>query len=192
MSLDGRTVNPVGVFEGVTWPSVVTDIFSSAIHGNQMYVDNGRKNEIKKYSFNGKLVSVIRWRDPLISISESRLREMADRRTPINVTGRARAAETERLMSLPRRPFFPAYMTFFVDKVGRLWVMDYGGAQNGRYAPDYTVFDSNGTLLGRFQIPLGEYSRGVVTDAGHDYVVVHMRSRETGVTIAALRIAPNR
>lgn len=177
LTRDGKGGNEIGTFNAWIRPSIVSDEFSTSLHRSVLYADNGIRGEIKKYSINGKLTGIIRWHDPLISITQDLLRERPSLRTPAT-------ASTE------LRRFLPAYRSFFVDKAGRLWVQDYWlSARNGRYAPGYTVFGSDDQLLGRYEVPEGSYSRAIVTDAGTNYVVVRMSHPEEGIAVVVQSIS---
>ena len=194
LTRDGKPATRIGVFDGsigTPFQSVVQDAFSAIIHGASLYADNGSRSEIKRYSLEGKLISIIRWGDPLEPLTRQMINEIAELRTPTRVPPGYSSAPTNELTTLPQRPFLPAYRDLYVDKAGRLWVKDFWvTGRNGKYAPDYTVFSENGTLLGRYQLPRGEYNRASVTEAGTDYVVVMMSSRDTGVSVVVQRLLP--
>jgi len=187
LTYDGKGEQFIGTFDAWMRPSVINDEFSAVQHGANIYADNGSRPEIKMYALNGKLKQIVRWRDSLAPVTPQLVEELTAGRFPRNTPATVRA----RIMTeFKPRAFLPAYLNFFADQTGRLWVKDYWPQYRGnRYAPGYTVFAPDGALLGRFVFPEDREGRLSVTDAGSNYVVIYHESRETGVSVSVQAIA---
>lgn len=93
---------------------------------------------------------------------------------------------------MPRHDTYPAFEAMRADAAGRVWLADYRGP--GDEARWWTVFDSDGRMLGRVRTPDGlrvleigtDYVAGVVTDELEvERVRVHaLRISETGEPLA--------
>ena len=197
LTRDGRFADSIGVFEGEVgraFAKAVEDRFSVGVHRDKLYADNGARSEVKVYSRSGKLTSIIRWHDPLIPITTQMLNEFANSRIPTNVSADERATRVAQLTSGKQRASLPAYSGFFVDHAGRLWVRDYWRTAKGlTFNPGYVVFATDGTLLGRYELPqMAGARRATVTDADADNVVIRFFSADEGVRVIVQSIAPAR
>jgi hypothetical protein len=76
-----------------------------------------------------------------------------------------RQTEGESWEAMPRHETFPAFHSLMADHSGNLWVRDYLVPDDVRTV--WTVFDTEGTALGRVQTPTGLQ----IFEIGEDYVL---------------------
>jgi len=180
----GKRLDSIGVFLSYKGPpfGIVSQVFAVAMLGDRVAVGTGT-NEIRIHSLAGKLLSIIRWRDPLIRVTPEIADALAAARIPTNDPNRAaRIAQTR---AMPHPETLPGYSGFFVDRAKRLWVRDAWPlpGTTTSWNIGWTVFAEDGTWIGRYTPPGGEGVRAMVTDAGNDFVVVRMRNPDEGVRV---------
>lgn len=194
LSRDGRVLAAIGEFPGTIGRGgpgkLIHDAFSVGIAPRLLFADNGSRAEIKAYSATGKLLQIIRWRDPLIPTTPAMLRAFALRMAPTNLPVTARTEYVQDLLEGPQRTALPAYLSFFVDRAARVWVRHYPTPPPAAAGPPtWTIFAEDGRLLGRFippQLPRG--SRAEVVDAANDFVVLRIQTPEEGVRVVVQAI----
>ena len=163
---DGSLVQEVGPFPGgnldfTFWRTVNLVPFADSI-----LAGDGRTTEFGVYTTTGKLVRIVRWKDPLVAVTE----EMARQAAPQPVRGSGTPSPPPR----PTSATLPAYRSIKVDPVGRIWVQDY---KRPVEMPGWTVFDRSGALLGRVTIPnLGTYLD--LVSVGRDQVTLRWRDAD--------------
>ncbi len=188
---EGRLTATIGTFPGAIGLipyKIVADGFSVGLTPGIIYADNGERPEIKAYTPAGKLTAIIRWRDPLVRTTPEMLRAIALSRFPSSTPGATRDRQVADRLKAAHRTTLPAYLSFFADQAGRLWVRDYPPPPNQRspqnVLPAWTVFDKDGILLGRYTPPpLPEGQRAEVAGAGPDHIVLRIISRDEGIRV---------
>ena len=165
---DGTLVNPIGSFPGGSLDFVFSRTVNLVPHLDSIYAGDGRTTEFGVYTSTGKLVRIVRWKDPLIAVTA----DMVESSAPRPARGSTGAAPP-----LPRTSAtLPAYRAIKVDPLGRVWVQDYvlRPAVNN---PGWTVFSPSGALLGRVTVPrLGTYLDLVAVD--RDEVTLRWRDAD--------------
>lgn len=144
---DGTIVDSTGVFPTLSFAGV-GQYMRLHPHGRSLYVSDPRKNEVRRFRLDGTLDQVVRMGD------ESRPMASGDAQRwlggPVAAAGSGSAEDVRRDTGKPTWPF---YRGIKIDGTGRLWVRDFP-ADDG--APDrWTVYDSDGVLVGSVEIPRG-------------------------------------
>jgi hypothetical protein len=132
---------------------------SSFVRAPFIYAGDGRTAEVRIRDPSGKLVRIIRWKDPLIAVTDEFIDAEAAATIPSNVTAEARARRMEFARTRPRPPFLPAYSIIRADGAGRIWLQDSYAIPEPRA---WTIFAADGALLGRVVIPAPAASQGRV------------------------------
>lgn len=192
----GKIRDTIGEFAaGIGRPpfAVIQDGLHVATHGDRLIIGDGSTAEVQFRAPDGRLVGILRWKDPLVPVTPALIEKLADLRIPLTVTGSARAAQVAEVRAQRHRDSLPAYGDLRFDAAGRIWVRDFTGATTewpDGYRPAWTVFSADGLLLGRFQPAPVSGARVMVTAIGRDYVVVRASSRDEGVSVLVYGITP--
>jgi len=137
---------------------------SFAIAPEAVYLGTGESFEVRRYTLEGRLERIIRWRGFDLTISQEDID--AYRENQLAVTPESRRPALERsLAEMPVPPAFPSFDRLEVDRDGNLWAE----AFRRPIATDrsWTVLASDGALLGAVSVPPDL----VITDIGGDYVL---------------------
>ena len=144
------------------------------VRDSLFYVGTNDTYEIKVYSTTGALRTIVRKQHENLSVTtedidvlqEERRESLA--RAPPNIRENARRMFEE----MPFPETMPAFgrsgssaRTFHVDALGNVWVMEYN--RPGDDSKRWTVFDSDGMLLGTLRVP----DDLVISNIGPDYVL---------------------
>lgn len=151
MRLDGTVANVFGEFSGGTFDMVTQSETSFVAIGDRMYYGSGQSGEVRAYSLNGKLLSIVRLSDPRRTITGADVERRLASTIPTNVSADERSARLERMHSQPHAEFWPAYARIHVDRQGRIWMEDYRSEYP--MADGWSVFDPSGRLVGRLVFP---------------------------------------
>ena len=140
----------------VPWPfDTFLDAFLAAGADPQsIYIADGTRDEIRQFSFDGRLVRIIRRSTTPVPVSEEGHRAWVTYLATAQGLGR-RGLEEALPRAIPRRAFHPAVAGLFVDPEGYLWVSEWSGPEVG--GPDrWSVFSSEGRWLGAIPAPVLE------------------------------------
>ncbi len=138
---------------------------AGAAWGNLIYVGISDSYQILVYDAGGDLVRIIRLeQDPLPVTPEDIETYIQERVARVVDAGERRRME-EVYRAPPPLDRMPAYRVFRTDALGCLWVEE--SRRPGDDVPVWTVFDSEGAVLGRVSLPAGLYVREI----GEDYVL---------------------
>lgn len=115
--------------------------------------------EIRAYRTDGSLARIVRRDHEVRAPARADLREAVARRNPDRPEALAAVAD------MPLVESFPAFAGVLVDRLGYLWVREYG--LPGDADRLWTVFDPEGRALGLVEMP-GSFS---VREIGEDYIL---------------------
>jgi len=151
----------LGLMQTETTDFTISEYANIAVVNERVHVGNGSSPEYKVYSGAGKLMQIVRWRGKLIPVT-TEMREAAIRRgfPP----------------SPAKREYLPFYATLQLGQDDAVWLQDYvfpAGAATG-----YTVFDRNGQLLGRVEVPARSESHAEVRWIGGNRVLLGWRDED--------------
>ncbi len=136
-----------------------------AVHGAGFYFGASDRYEIGDYSVRGALRRLIR--GPHVNLRVTP--EHRQRYVQLQLEGTTDEAWRARLRKLlAEMPFpetMPAYRDLVVDADGNLWVADFGPPGGERWR--WTVFDGEGRMLGRVEMPAAPEIYAI----GSDYVL---------------------
>lgn len=147
---------------------------ASTVAGSDLYFGSAAAYEIRVYSEDGRLRSLIRRRVPPAPVT-SRDIDAVVRSVQAQVSGAAaRRTVAMRVRKFAHASTMPAYSGFRVDALGDLWVGHYRWLRQPPAA--WTVFDPTGRMLGDVAVP----PRFTIYEIGRDYVL-GMRPDSLGV-----------
>ena len=181
VAADGQSATVLGSFPGAEYVIVATGprqayerrgrpfghktAFAAA--SDRFYVADNESYEIRVYSSEGRLHSIIRLDQEPLDLTEEHFSAFKDSTIAAQVDdfGRFQMRELFRHMP-PLREHLPAFAAnIAVDAEQNLWVQQYPSAHDN--AADWNVFGNDGRLLGTVRLP-----RGVdVLSIGTDYII---------------------
>lgn len=137
---------------------------------------NGRTYEIRQYDDSARLVRVTRLLQNREPISDEQWENSIFRSVPRGAS-RAESASVRASVARLRRPDrYPAYSQMRRDFQGRIWVSDYA------FERSWTVFDSMGVIVGRFE------NYNAVAGIGRKFIALKVRDQEGTLAIQFFRI----
>lgn len=161
---------------------VNTGVFDMAVRRESQYITWGQNvafgnaidYEVRVFSANGKLLTIIRTDDKLEPISRSELEKLPPTGARANATAAERADDARRIAASSHTKTWPPYDKLMTDFTGRLWIQDWKPSQTALEPIGWTAFDVNGKLIGRLIIPAPESKekRQVVVSFGKDEVFI--------------------
>lgn len=117
-------------------------------------------------SLDGRIRRITRLNGPLISIDDAAWKERFENMVPRRASADQRAM-LARYMGTKPFDTYPAFSRVRVDPANRTWIQDY------ETLGSWTVLDSNGFLLGRFDVPgAGLESRAQIAGLAANFVVL--------------------
>jgi hypothetical protein len=157
---DGTLAAQFGLVPVESLDGTIQQVGNIAASRDRVFVGNGNTPEYRVYSGSGELLQIVRWKAQ-----------------PKRVTPAMRQAAI-RGGAIPgpdQRESFPFYKTIRPAPGNAVWVQDYSIPP----APvGYTVFDGNGSLIGRVELP-GKMTRaGAVGWVGIDRVLLTWRDAD--------------
>ena len=158
----------LGVWEG--WEVVAVDIrgelgpgftfldafLAAGVDPPSIYIADGTRDEIRQFSFDGRLVRIIRRSTAPLPVSEEGHRAWVTYLA--NAQGLAGRDLLEALpRAIPRRDFHSPVAGLFVDPEGYLWVSEWSASEvGGRDRYRWSVFSPEGRWLGVLPAPMLE------------------------------------
>ncbi|MFH1762846.1 MAG: hypothetical protein ABIF09_01520 [Gemmatimonadota bacterium] len=140
-----------------------------AVAGGRVYFGAQDAFEIKVFGDNGSLQKIVRLDRPAVPVTD------ADLAAFIHELGiEDEALVRRRIEGLPRVAYKPYHGSVFADSEGYLFVEDFRSP--GMEASAMNVFDPEGRLVGRFEVPAGVE----VQEIGEDHLLALFRD-EMGV-----------
>ena len=159
---------------------------SIAAGENMVYLGDGERFEIRRYSRDGKLERIQRAPSEDLSISPTILAEY--RSAQLAQTPEERRPALERsIAEMPMPEGLPAFTQLRVDTEGNLWAQRFRAAADSEASHRWAVFSDDGSFLGHVGMPpafevleIGDdYVLGVTKDAeGVERVRVHRLDRD--------------
>lgn len=140
----------------VPWPIFTfLDAFLAAVADPPaMYVADGTTDEIRRFSFDGRPVRIIRRSTAPMPVSDEAHRAWVTYLATLNGLGDQGLVEPL-LQAIPKRDFHPPVAGLFVDPEGYLWVSEWSAPEVG--GPDrWSVFTPEGRWLGVLPAPTPE------------------------------------
>jgi hypothetical protein len=134
------------------------------VAAGRIHAGDDRTGEVRVYDAGGGLRRVIRRAftpEPVTDADVRRYRET----TLAATSEREREAQREFLDRLPAARTLPAFSDLFVDRLGRIWLMEFSRETEGPRT--WTVLAADGTPSGRLLLP----RRVAPVDAGADYLL---------------------
>ncbi len=151
---------------------------AAGVWGDAIVVGPTDRYEIRAFARGGSLARIVR-RDHLpVSPSDAHVEAYIERqvsRLPEALT-EVRERERERLRSVPVAERLPAFDTIMADALDHLWVREYSMPGEEARGPLWTVFDSEGRVLGLVETPRGLE----IYEIGEDHILGRAES-ELGV-----------
>lgn len=123
-----------------------------AFSRRHFYVGDNDAYEIRVYDFNGALERIVRKRHIHLVIESEDVERYKSERLALVVDER-RQAELRRLAAAPFPETWPAFADLRADEDGNLWVEEF--RRSGDEQPRWTVFNSDGRILGVVSTPIG-------------------------------------
>ncbi len=131
------------------------------VWGDLVAVGVSSRYEIKALEADGSLARIVR--------REHNPRAVTSAEVDAHIEGRRFFSEASRreYRSVPVAEHFPAFTSIMSDALDHLWVREYDLPRQDRPAPLWTVFDSEGQVLGFVETPTG-FS---IYEIGADYIL---------------------
>ena len=136
-----------------------------ALHGNRFFVASNDNYEISVHGPDGAVQSIVRRQHDPIEVTDADVQALKEEQLGDNIPPGMRGPMTDVLDATPIRETMPAYDSVFVDQVGNIWAEVY--RRPGETLRQWTVFDTQGVLLGTLPMP----DRLVILDVGDNYVL---------------------
>ena len=164
----------------------------TAVWAGRFVVAPNDNYEVRAYDPAGMFELVVRRDHTLIAPTPAHLDAYIERQVatrPPEGQAERRQSLREQLGEVPMPETFPAFDDIMADALGHLWVREYDVPGQERANPLWTVFDSDGRVLGFVETPLGlriyeigeDYILGRATDdLGVEYVQVWSLERSGG------------
>lgn len=166
-----KTINPLELY---------SDFHTFCVSNNLIYVGNYGVNEYEflVYDFEGKLIRKIRKEYTKVKVPNQIKKDLLKNAEEINLT------DVIEKVKFPE--FFPPFQYFFLDEIGRLYVMTYERGKNPN-SFIYDIFNPDGYFIARVELDnygVSPYSYNelplplsVESKNGHIYV---LRDKESG------------
>jgi hypothetical protein len=152
-----------------------------------LIVGSARTFEYRTQSFDGRVRQIVRFGVPGALITDAEWAERSARTVPNNVKGKEREDRIAFWKARKPKGREPAFSGIRVDPAGRIWVQDYN-SQGG-----FTIFDTNGILIGRFSVPgYGLVPHAQLAGVGNDYIALVDADANGAVRIRLHRITLSR
>jgi sugar lactone lactonase YvrE len=139
-----------------------TSWYAVATAKDRWYYSSQDRYEIEEYSPEGELLRLIRLNVPRQPVTPELVEEY--REYANEYFARVPTWSLRWRLSLPMPEYLPPHGDFVVDDEGNLWVAEYSVREEPTV---WSVFDSEGRLLGSVHIP----PRGTLTQIGADFVL---------------------
>ncbi len=136
-----------------------------AIHGNRLFVAANDTYEIRIHERDGTLQSIVRRQHDFLEVTDADIEALREEQLNRDLPPGLRETMVDVLDATPIRETMPAFDRVLVDRIGNLWVEVY--RRPGGTVQRWTVFDTQGVLLGTLAVPDGF----AVMDVGDDYVL---------------------
>ncbi len=173
---DGTLVDTIGRFPGQENRVVVSgtslnvsslpfgrETFTST-DGDHLYVATGDSYEISVYDRSGDLIRVIRTPTVRKTVTDADIAEYRSATLARITDPNELRREEQSLSEIPFPEEHPALIGMEVDSEGNIWVAE---ARPDGDTPTWSVFDSQGRLLGQITTPKGFH----VQEIGSDYIL---------------------
>ena len=170
--LDGTIVTPLGRLPSPEYAGTIAFEVSIVPSGENLYVADGRRLEVRVLDGSGRLKWIVRSAEPPKPITDSDWRQQAESSVPTGVPAAARDRQIAMMMSMKRPPTHPVFRHVRVDAVQRIWIDDYRNTRR------WTVFDSSGALVGRLELPGDGSPSPRLTNIERDHIVVLRRDAD--------------
>lgn len=136
-----------------------------AVRGNRIYVGSNDSYEVRLHARDGSLQSIVRTQHENLEVTDADIEAFKEQRLSSDMPSGMRDRMVEVLDNSPIRETMPAFHSLIVDRMGNLWVEEYNRPNDTM--PRWTVFSSEGEMLGTISLPDGFD----LQDAGNDYVL---------------------
>lgn len=188
-SLDGRFIQRLGKLATAKYAGPIFFEPSIVPFGNQIFVGDPERYEIRVLSLSGQLRRIVRIQDAPRLITTEEWRALIEKSIPRNAPVANRSAVIARLTPLKPKAY-PAFHGVRIDPKGRIWIGDY---EKRRV---WTVLDSTGEFIGRLEVPSRPSWRdtqlvGIEADGKDDCIIVLGRDTD-GVPVLSFHrfVAP--
>jgi hypothetical protein len=160
--------------------------------GQRFFYADALSPEVRVYTPQGKLVTIIRTADPPDRLTDAEIESRLQMTIPGNVTAAERRERMDRMRAQPHATAWPPYSRVHVDGNGWLWVQDYQKTYTGPAV--WTAFDANGTMLGRLTLPVpaGGGRTLEVVGFGKNDILVRRSDDDGAAHLTAYPILSNR
>ncbi len=183
---DGSLVRRLGTLPTTLFSGGVSREPSIIPVGSDLYVGNARVWEVSVQRADGTVRRVTRFTGDLVRVLADGWQNYAESKVPGDATASQRAM-LKSITSQRSFDFWPAFSRMLVDPVGRTWVLDFGRFD------EWTVLDSNGVIMGRFQTPgAGLGSRTGLVGVGADHIILREYDGAGAAHLRFYRIAEMR
>lgn len=136
-----------------------------AVRGDRIYVASNDSYEVLIHASDGTLESIVRKQHENLEVTDTDIETFKEQQLSSDMPSGMRDPMAEVLDNSPIRETMPAFDSLVVDRMGNLWVEEYN--RPGDTVPRWTVFTSEGEMLGTVSLPDGFN----LQDVGDDYVL---------------------
>jgi hypothetical protein len=164
--LDGTVVRTLGRLPSPEYTGTIAFEVSIVPAGEDLYVADGRRLEVRVLDRAGRLKWVLRSSEPPKAITDDDWRRQAESSVPSGMPAAQRERQIAMMMSMKRPATYPVFRRMRVDPLRRIWVDDYQDRRS------WTVFDSSGVLLGRLLLPWDDAAGARLAGIERDHIIV--------------------
>ena len=138
------------------FPTFLDAFLAAGADPPSIYIADGTRDEIRQFSFDGRLVRIIRRSTAPLPVSDEGHRAWVIYLATVQGLG-GRGLEEPLLRAIPRRDFHSPVVGLFVDPEGYLWVSEWSASEvGGRDRYRWSVFSPEGRWLGVLPAPMLE------------------------------------
>jgi hypothetical protein len=138
---------------------------SVAVGPNRLYVGQGEEYEIRSFDTAGELQAVIRLDRSRRAVTQADIDQFTEDEIEDADSSNERRNFQALMLEMPIPDRMPSYGVMKVDALGDVWVQEYAGPRVRD--PEWTIFDSEGRVLGKLRTP----DRTQILEIGEDYIL---------------------
>ncbi len=144
--------------------------------GDLFIVSSNRRYEVRAFAADGSLARIVRMDHELRVPTDAHVEaEISERVSHIAEPADERAKRRE-MRATPVAEHLPAFAAVRDDRLDHLWVYEYEATGEKMPGTLFTIFDTEGRVLGFFELP----ERMGILEIGEDYILARVRD-ELGV-----------
>ena len=176
---DGGKVRSLGLLPTAEYSGPILREVSIVPYGEELIVGDARSFEARIVGRDGRVRRVLRVVRPPRLVSDDEWKSLVLSMIPLSASEEQRQSMLTRMSAQAKPSAFPAFSHIRTDPERRIWFNEYGNSSA------WTVFDRNGVLLGRVELPWVSSSLAGFT---RDRIIVRHRDVDGAVHLSFHRL----